>query len=65
MDEGKFDLLWKEYMNAFAVLLIEADGKADSESGCRLSRLVHESGQLKASLLLSSPDRLHYKLVSS
>jgi hypothetical protein len=63
MNEEQFDTLWKEYMNASAVLLIETDGDPATEAGRRLTRITHESGQLKASMLLSSPDRLHYKLV--
>lgn len=63
MSEPEFDTLWKEYMNAFAVLLIEAGGDPDTPAGRRLSRLVYEGGQLKGSMLVSYPDRIHYKLV--
>jgi len=65
MSEPEFDTLWKEYMNAFAVLLIEAGGDPDTPAGRRLSRLVYEGGQLKGSMLVSYPDRIHYKLASA
>lgn len=63
MTETDFDTLWKQYMNAFAVLLIEAGGDQDTAAGRRLARLVYEGGQLKGSMLVSYPDRIHYKLV--
>lgn len=63
MTEADFDTLWKQYMNALAVLLIEAGGDQDTAAGRRLARLVYEGGQLKGSMLVSYPDRIHYKLV--
>ncbi len=63
MTEAEFDALWKYYMNAFAVLLVEADGDLDTAAGRRLTRLVYEVGALKGSILMSYPDRIHYKLV--
>ncbi len=63
MSEADFDTLWKQYMNAFAVLLIEAGGDPETPAGRRLTRLVYEGGQLKGSMLVSYPDRIHYKLV--
>lgn len=58
MGEEEFGMLWNEYINAYAALLHEADDEVDSEAGRRLARLVYEGGQLKDSLLLSSPERL-------
>lgn len=52
LGQKEFGKLWHDYANAYATLLIEADGVADSRAGIRLARLVHEIGRLKVSLLL-------------
>ncbi len=65
MTEAEFDALWKHYINAFAVLLVEADGDLGAPAGRRLTRLVYEVGVLKGAVLMTHPSHIRYKLVRS
>lgn len=53
----EFCKLWKDYMEAVSMALMEAAGKPDSAGGQRLARLVFETGVLMGCMATANPGR--------